>query len=242
MTDRQAGDEADAADEGSQSPAPGRLVWDLPLRLFHWLLALSFLASWLSGRAGYDFRPVHMWLGYWMLGLLSFRLAWGFVGPRHARFTRFAPRPRALSAYVRSLLDGTARESIGHNPLGGLMVFAMLILLALQAGTGLFVFDDIMYGGPYHDAVSSKTAELLADLHHSVVNVIVVLVLIHIAAVLYYTLRKKQRLVRAMLTGRKDALLVPPGEAIPGSRIWLAIAMAAIAAAFVYWLVFVAPA
>ncbi len=222
--------------------AERRLVWDLPLRMFHWLLALSLVASWVSGRAGYDFRALHMWLGYWMLGLLVFRAAWGFVGPRHARFASFFPRPRRLLPYLRDTLRGTSRESVGHNPLGSLMVFAMLICVALQSVSGLFLFDDIFYSGPFHEAVSGRTADELNGLHHSRADLLVVLVLVHVSAVLFYTLRKRQRLVRAMLTGKKDASVVPEEEAIASSRIVLAIVVAALAAAFVYWLVVLAPA
>lgn len=214
----------------------------MPLRLFHWLLAVSLLGSWLTGEGGYDYRPLHMWLGYWILGLIAFRLVWGVVGPRHARFASFAPSPRALVTYLRGLRSGRTPASVGHNPLGALSVYAMLALVGLQAVSGLFVYDDIMYGGPYNALVSEQLADRMAALHHQLIDVIVALVVVHLAAVAWYVWRKKQPLVRAMLTGRKPASTVPAAAAISGSRLARAAVVAVACGAFVYWLVAVAPA
>lgn len=218
-----------------------RLVWDLPLRLFHWLLVVSVVASWVTGKIGTDVRALHMWLGYWMLFLLAFRLVWGIVGPRHARFASFVPRPRALIAYLRASLRGEAAETPGHSPLGSLAVFAMLAVLALQAISGLFIDDDVMHEGPYRDAVGRATAATMSSIHHNAVNVIVALVVVHVAAIAWYTLRKRQHLLRAMITGRKPAQVVAEHEAIGGSRIGCALLSALVVGAFVYWLLAVAP-
>lgn len=218
-----------------------RLVWDLPLRLFHWLLALSVVASWATGKIGTDVRDLHMWLGYWMLFLLAFRLVWGIVGPRHARFVSFVPRPRSLVAYVRASLRGAAAETPGHSPLGSLAVFAMLTALSLQAISGLFIDDDVMHEGPYRDAVSRATAATMSAIHHNAVNVIVALVVLHIAAIAWYTLRKRQHLLRAMITGRKPAHVVAEREAIAGSRTGRALLAAVLVGALMYWLLAVAP-
>jgi len=202
-----------------------RLVWDLPLRIFHWLLVGSLSASWITAQIGYDVRQYHVWLGFWMIGLLTFRLVWGFVGPRHSRFASFFPRPRSLFAHVRESLSGSAKQSAGHNPAGSLMVFVLLILIAAQAASGLFVDDDIFYAGPYAAKASEDLVDVMSFIHHNIINFILALVAIHIAAVIYFSVRRKQGLIRAMLTGRKSADVVSEQEEISGSRIWLAISI-----------------
>jgi cytochrome b len=202
-----------------------RLVWDLPLRLFHWLLVGSLSASWITAQIGYDVRQYHVWLGFWMIGLLTFRIAWGFVGPRHARFASFFPRPRLLIAHLRESFRGRDRQSAGHNPAGSLMVFALLMLIAIQAISGLFVDDDIFYAGPYASTASESVTDLMSTIHHNIINVVLALVAIHVAAVIYFSVVRKQALIRAMLTGRKSADVVSEQEEISGSRIWLAISV-----------------
>lgn len=219
-----------------------RLVWDLPLRVFHWLLAASVVASWVTGKLGTELRETHMLLGYWMVFLLVFRIAWGVVGTRHARFVSFFPRPRELVRYVRAALRGEARETAGHSPLGGLAVFAMLAVIALQASSGLFIDDDVMHEGPYRGAVSRATAATMATIHHTAVDVLVVLVALHLVAIGYYSLRRRQSLLRAMIKGIKPAQVVPEDQAIRSSRIGRALVTAALAAVLVYWLLLVAPA
>ncbi len=214
-----------------------RLVWDLPLRLFHWLLAVSVLASWLTGELGSELRPVHMALGYWMVGLLSFRFLWGVIGSRHARFASFLPRPRALLGHARSLLRGEAYPTAGHDPLGSLMVYAILLMLALQAGSGLFIEDDIMHAGPLRELVTAATAEVLSDVHHTIGELVVWLAGLHVVAVLYYVFRHRLPLIRAMITGRKDASLVTAGDAISGTPWRRAIVAVALAAAIVFAIV-----
>lgn len=218
-----------------------RLVWDLPLRIFHWVLVASFLASWITARIGTDAREIHMLLGYWMLGLIAFRLAWGVAGTRHSRFASFVPTPRALHTYVRDTLRGEARETVGHNPVGSLMVLAMLGLLGLQAVSGLFIDDDVMHEGPYRRSVSRGVAEAFSGIHHTVVDIIVALVAVHVAAVAYYALYRRHRIVRAMWTGHKPASVVARGEAITGSRVGLAVALVLVIAAIVYVFVAIVP-
>lgn len=207
-----------------------RLVWDLPLRLFHWLLVGSLLASWITAQIGYDVRQYHMWLGFWMIGLLAFRVAWGFVGPRHARFASFFPRPRLLVAHVRDSFRGVAGQSAGHNPAGSLMVFALLIAVAIQAISGLFVDDDIFYAGPYASTASESLADTMSTIHHNAINFILALVAAHITAVVYFSVVRKQRLIRAMLTGRKSAAVVSAQDEISGSRVWLAVTIVIVVA------------
>lgn len=218
-----------------------RLVWDLPLRVFHWLLVLSVTASWATGKIGSEVRQYHMWLGYWMLGLLTFRVLWGVLGTRHSRFWSFVPTPASFARYARDVISGRAPKSIGHNPIGSLMIFLMLGLLITQVVSGLFVDDDVFYAGPYAHVVSSDTGKFFEGLHHEIVNWIVVLAIVHIAAALYHTYKMKEPIIRAMITGKKDVDVVPTEQEISGSAVLRAVFVALAAAGFVYWLVVIAP-
>ncbi|HTX25211.1 MAG TPA: cytochrome b/b6 domain-containing protein [Steroidobacteraceae bacterium] len=212
-----------------------RLVWDLPLRAFHWLFAASILASWATAEPGSGWMPWHMRLGYWMMGLLTFRILWGFVGPRHARFTSFLAGPRAMWRYFKGLVGSDeAIHTVGHNPLGGLMVIVMLLLVAFQVGTGLFATDDIVWTGPYNPAVTAQTARLLTSLHHKNFNLIWAAIALHVGAITYYAFVKKQNLVPAMLSGWKPAEAVPAGEAITSSELWKALIVMILSTAAVY--------
>lgn len=220
-----------------------RLVWDLPLRLFHWLFAASIIACWATAKLGFSYMQWHIWLGYWVMGLLLFRLIWGFVGTRHARFTGFLKGPSAVFAYGRSLIGkATAIQTVGHNPLGGLMVLLMLALVGVQVYTGLFSSDDIAWSGPYNGMVSSAMAQRLTGLHHLDFNFIWAAVGLHVAAILYYTFVKKERLVPAMVTGWKAADRVPADQTITHSALWRAAIVTAISAGAVYWILAAAPA
>jgi cytochrome b len=216
-----------------------RLVWDLPLRLFHWLFSISILASWYTAEV--DEMEIHFWLGYFMIGLILFRLVWGFIGPRHARFSSFLKRPPAIWLYARSIGRGEHPQSIGHNPLGGLMVIAMLILAGAQAATGLFATDDIIWAGPYNPAVSGETAETLTSFHHFNFNVILGAIVLHLIAIAFYAFAKRHYLVPPMLHGMKLATVVPEHEAIASSQGLKALIVAAVSAAAVWWLVSAAP-
>jgi cytochrome b len=218
-----------------------RLVWDLPLRVFHWLLVLSLCASFASAKAGFDWVEIHMKLGYWMMGLLLFRIMWGIVGPRHARFLNFIKGPVTIWCYTRGLLKDESPESVGHNPLGSLMVILMLALLAAQVGTGLFVTDDIMYSGPYNPAVSSATADSLTGWHHRNFNLILAAVGLHVLAVLFYLRAKKQDLITPMVSGKKAAAVVPEEEAIASSQLLKALMVVAVSGALVWLMLDQAP-
>ncbi len=223
--------------------ADRRLVWDLPLRAFHWLFAASILASWGTAKLGFTWMVWHIRLGYWMMGLLLFRIVWGFIGPRHARFTSFLKGPSAVLRYAKGLTGrGEAIASVGHNPLGGLMVILMLLLVAFQVSTGLFATDDIAYTGPFNPSVSGHTGEFLTALHHWNFNLIWAAIALHVGAIAYYAFVKRQNLVPAMLHGRKPAQAVPQGEAITSSELWKALAVMIVAAAIVYGILSLAPA
>ena len=218
-----------------------RLVWDLPLRLFHWLLVLSMIASYTTAKLGFDWMQWHFYLGYWTVGLVVFRILWGFFGPRHARFGSFIHRPSAVWLYLKGMSKRTSPRTIGHNPVGGLMVLLMLLLVAVQATTGLFTTDDVVWAGPYNAAVSSSTASTLSTIHSINFNIILGVVGLHISAILFYALYKRQNLVVPMLHGHLPAALVPEHEAINSSQLIKALVVSALAACFVYWLLAHAP-
>ena len=199
-----------------------RLVWDLPLRVTHWVLAISFSGAWITHYAGAQWFDWHRRLGYVTLVLVAFRILWGFVGTRHARFVNFVRGPRAVNEYVR---NRGRRDLPGHNPLGALSVVAMLTLLLLQAATGLFANDEIVSAGPFYGWISPGTSNRLSAVHEANANVLLALIVLHLLVIAWYALVARRPLVRAMVTGRKDARAVAPGEAIARSRTALAAAI-----------------
>ncbi|HEV2701559.1 MAG TPA: cytochrome b/b6 domain-containing protein [Steroidobacteraceae bacterium] len=213
-----------------------RLVWDLPVRLFHWLLVLSLIGMYLTAQPGSTWMNWHFRLGYCVIGMLIFRLLWGLVGPRHARFVNFIKGPSSVLQYLKGGI-----VSVGHNPLGAGAVVLMLLLLIVQVCTGLFSTDDIAFTGPYNPSVSHDLGETLTGIHHKNFYVILGAVVLHLAAILYYTFVKKVPLVPAMVHGRKPVEQVPAHEAISGSQLWKAVLVIAVAAACVFWLVHAAP-
>ena len=213
-----------------------RLVWDLPTRLFHWLTVLSIIGSYVTAKLGTEWMPWHMRLGFFMIGLLVFRVIWGLIGPRHAQFVNFIKGPASILAYLKGGL-----RSAGHNPLGAGMVVLMLVLLAVQATTGLFSTDDIAYVGPYNPSVSHALGEKLTSIHHMNFNLILAAVVLHVCAIAFYTFVKKERLVPAMFHGRKPVEYVAVEEAIPSSQLWKALIVIAVAGGCVYWLLHAAP-
>jgi cytochrome b len=213
-----------------------RLVWDLPLRVFHWLLVLTIIALYVTAKLGTDWTPWHMRLGKFMIGMLIFRLIWGLFGPRHARFANFIKGPGSVLQYLKGCI-----KSVGHNPLGAGMVVLMLLLLVVQVTTGLFSTDDIVWTGPYYPSVSNALAEKLTAIHHLNFKFIEAAVALHLCAITYYHFVKKERLVPAMVHGRKPASEVPEQEAIAGNQLWKALIVIAVAGACVYLLLHAAP-
>lgn len=172
-------------------------VWDLPTRLFHWSLAVCVAGSIVSANLGGNALAWHFRFGYAILALLLFRVAWGFVGPRYARFASFPPNPGAA---LRHLLAQPAYAP-GHSPLGALSVYAMLVVLAVQAVTGLFANDEILWEGPLRNTVSNATSDWLTALHLSNRWLLIGLVALHLAAIAWHALVRRRRLVRAMVVG-----------------------------------------
>ncbi len=173
-------------------------LWDLPLRLFHWLLVIAIVGAVATIKAGGGWMVWHERFGLAVLGLLTFRVLWGFVGSRYARFSTFLPGPRAICHYLRGQWQG-----IGHNPLGALSVLALLGLFGFQAVSGLFATDEIAFNGPLRPLVSSDWSNQLSSWHRRTEWYLHGLVALHIAAIVFYRLFRKEDLVRPMITGRK---------------------------------------
>jgi cytochrome b len=186
-------------------------IWDLPLRLFHWLLALSVLSAVITGELGGNLMDSHGRIGLLILGLLVFRVIWGFVGTEHARFASFFPTPARIRAYLKGQWQGH-----GHNPLGALSVIALLGMSAVLVGTGLFANDDIAFQGPLFSLVTKPLSDKLSGLHHLVFNLLALLVALHIVAIIFYAWVKKHNLVLPMVTGKK---VVPKDHAVPVSSV-----------------------
>lgn len=191
------------------------LVWDLPIRAFHWLLALSFFGAYLSGEAD-GFRTLHVIFGYTVAGLLLFRIAWGLVGTRHARFSSFTLSPPAALDYARSLLSGSPMHFVGHNPLGSWAAVALLVLLALVSVTGMAGYLGF-------------ESEALEELHEGMASAALALVLLHIAGVITSSILLGENLVRSMLSGHKRG---EPKYVATGARTISALVLVTVVAAF----------
>jgi len=185
-------------------------IWDLPIRLFHWLLAASIPAVIATGMIGGAWIDWHGRIGLFILGLITFRVVWGFVGPHNARFSSFVRGPRAILAYLRGEWRGS-----GHNPLGALSVLGLLGLTAAQVGTGLFANDDIAFQGPLADLVGQEWSNHFRSLHAQLKYGLFAMVALHVAAIFFYVRIKRENLLRPMLTGWKETPHAPHPEA-PG--------------------------
>lgn len=194
------------------------LVWDLPTRLFHWTLALSFAVAYLTGESE-RWAGLHLTAGYTLLGLIGFRLVWGLVGTRYARFMQFVPGVTTLRSYVAGLVHGRPARQVGHNPLGALAILALL-LLGLASGVTGWMLD------------TTPGAEWLEELHETVTALMLAVVVVHVAGVLMTSRLHGENLARAMLTGTKQG---EAGQAISGSRPLVAALLLAALAGFWAW-------
>jgi cytochrome b len=209
-----------------------RPVWDLPIRLFHWMLTALIGFSWWSVKYGHT--DWHIWSGIAILTLLIFRLLWGLFGSSTARFANFVRSPGAVGAYLRGQWSG-----IGHNPLGALSVLALLGAVAVQVGLGLIAQDeDGLYAGPLSLLVPSDTSDAARDLHETWFYVLLALIALHVAAILYYRLRGRA-LTKAMITGR--AVLDPASEPMRAGKWWAALLCLGAAVGIARWVVAGAP-
>lgn len=189
-------------ESASRAERPERiLVWDAPVRAFHWLMVLTFAGAWLTAESE-RWRLVHVSLGYTMASLVAFRLLWGLVGTRHARFTQFVRGPGAVGRYLASLVRRRPEHHAGHNPAGALAILALLTLAIAVPATGWALYQEL--GGRW-----------LEGLHEGVANAMLALVAVHVAAVALASWLHGENLVAAMVSGRKAAA---PHEGIRSAR------------------------
>lgn len=204
-------------------------VWDWPVRLVHWAFVVGIVVGWWTAETGR--MEWHRWSGFTLLGLLLFRLYWGFFGSSTARFAGFVRGPGAVRSYLR----GSWTVAAGHNPLGALSVLALLGLLLLQVALGLFAVDvDGLESGPLSMYVSFETGRACAEWHEVVFNVLVSFALVHVLAVLYYLFAKRQNLVGAMVTGQRE-FAEPVAPMAPAS--WLRLVIGVVLATAITWAV-----
>ena len=204
-------------------------TWDLPTRLVHWLLLSALFLSWLSHE--WEWYQVHLWSGYSVLVVVTFRLLWGFFGSIHSRFRNFLRGPRTLLRYWR----GELGERTGHNPVGGWSVLLMLLLILVQALTGLFNSDGLLFDGPLYHVLDSSWTDKLGELHEQLFWLILVLVALHVLAVLYYQLVRGEDLLQPMIKGGAE------GTSAPAST-WRALLLLLFCAGLLTLAVYLAPA
>ncbi len=212
-------------------------VWDWPVRIVHWSMVLLLIALLITAKIGGDAMAWHMRAGETMLALVLFRVIWGFVGSRHARFSSFVRGPRAVIAYARSIMTPPHELHVGHNPLGGWMVIALLLALLFQTGTGLFTNDDILTDGPLVRLISKDLSDTISSFHRLNVWIVVALASAHIAAVLFYLFVLKENLIKPMLDGAKTLPATHAGEGSGGAHVVKAAVLFAACAVTVWWVV-----
>lgn len=180
---------------------PATRLWDLPTRITHWSLVVLILTAWLSG--GQQMQ-IHTLAGYGVIGLLVFRLYWGFVGGETARFSQFVKGPGATVGYLKTMGRRTAADLVGHSPVGAVSVVALLLVMIVQAALGLFATDiDGINSGPLSYMVDFDTGRLASEWHELSFRALQGLVVLHLAAIAFYALWKRQNLITAMITGKR---------------------------------------
>ncbi|MCC6867921.1 MAG: cytochrome b/b6 domain-containing protein [Burkholderiales bacterium] len=217
-------------------------VWDWPVRVVHWAMVICLVGLVITGLRKGDAMAWHMRLGEALLALVLFRILWGFVGSRNARFAAFLRGPRAGIRYLRSRLKPPHEIHVTHNPVGGWMVIALLVAMLVQATLGLYANDDVFWDGPLAKTIAKKTSDALSSLHSRLAWVVVGLAVAHILAVFVYLVAFRENLIRPMVVGKKR---LPAGvgaaEAARASSV-KAIALLATCAAVVWWIVRTTPA
>lgn len=217
-------------------------VWDLPTRVFHWLLAASVIGSVITAKIGGNAMPWHFRLGYLALALLVFRIVWGFVGGRWSRFASFFYPPQTVLRYLRGDVRPGDHFEVGHNPMGSFSVYALITLLAVQVGTGLVSDDEIANIGPLNKLVAPETGLLATSWHKTWGQwILVTLILLHVCAILYYRFGKRTDLIGPMVSG--DKLLPPdtPAAADDARARVIALIVAAAGVALAVWVMRMAP-
>jgi cytochrome b len=200
----------------SDSNSKSVLVWDAPVRVFHWVMVLAFVGAFITAD-GERWRLAHLTLGYTMLGLVAFRVVWGLIGTRHARFASFVRGPRAVAAYLASILRGRPAHHVGHNPAGAVVIVLLLALTCITAASGWATYHEI--GGHW-----------MEDLHEGVANTMLAFVVVHVLGVLASSWLHRENLVRAMVSGRKAG---SPDDAIRSA--WRPLAVIILVAVPTFW-------
>ncbi|MGO9673453.1 MAG: cytochrome b/b6 domain-containing protein [Methylocella sp.] len=230
-------------DDVAQAPAAEhRQVWDLPVRVFHWTLAAAIVGAFVTNKLGVSYFKYHVWFGYGVIVLVLFRIVWGVVGTRHARFLNFVRGPAETARYALLLFRGRRPHYAGHNPLGGWMVLALLVAAGVQATLGLFGNDDIFNVGPLAGYVSKDLSLQLTSIHRRLFYGIVVAIAVHVVAVIAHHVFAREKLVHAMITGRKPKEVLAERDAIASSRSWLAALLTVVFALALAFVVSHAPA
>ena len=212
------------------------LVWDIPTRIFHWLIVALVALSFVSSKIGGNAMQYHEWIGVTIIALLVFRVFWGFLGSRPSRFTDFVKSPAAVWRYAKGMVKGNSKTYLGHNPLGGWSVIAMLLVLMLQACLGLFANDDIITEGPLYLWVSKETSDWLTKVHRLNQYVLMGLISIHLFAVAFHYFVKRENLLKPMITGIKHWSGDNEAPAIVSA--WLAVVIAVFVGCGVYLLIY----
>jgi len=190
-------------------------IWDLPTRLFHWLLVICIAGAVICVNIGGYWMQWHAYCGYAALSLVLFRVLWGFIGALHSRFITFVPSPARLIAF----LTGKQGGGLGHSPLGSLSVIALLLVVGIQASTGLFTDDDIAFQGPLAKYVSNATVSLLSSIHALNSNILFGLIGLHLLAIAYYQWVKRVSIVMPMIQGDKEVDVERDGSGLPASAL-----------------------
>lgn len=224
--------------QDTSDPQRSVRVWDLPTRAFHWLLAASVIGAVVTAKIGGNAMVWHMRLGLLALALLVFRIVWGFVGGHWSRFGAFLYGPSSVLAYLRGESGPNGRYDVGHSPLGALSVFALLAILLVQVATGLVADDEIATVGPLNRFVETAVGLRATSWHKNLGQyLIIALVVLHVAAVLFYLLKKGRNLIAPMWHGDKTAL--PPGtpaSADGAAQRTLALVLMAAALGLSWWI------
>lgn len=173
------------------------LVWDIPTRIFHWLLVISFAGAWLTSESE-RLQMIHYAFGYSAVALVLFRLVWGFIGTKYARFTQFIKGPKQILSHFKDALGGHQQATVGHNPAGGLVMVALMLIILLIGLTGYL-------------SVKEYLGDFMSEAHEVIASFVLALVIIHVAAAVIMSLLQKENLVRAMVNGKKQGL---PEQAI----------------------------
>jgi cytochrome b len=205
------------------------------VRLFHWLIAVLFAFSWWTAET--DRLDWHLVSGYAILALVLFRIYWGFAGSASARFTAFIRGPRTVLGYARNLFRRSESVAFGHNPMGGWSVIALILLLLLQAVLGLFAIDvDGINAGPLDALVSFRTGRWFAHQHGRVFDLLLILTGLHLAAVAFYRIYKRENLIGPMINGRRRLPAGAPWPELYFAGFWVALPGLLVAGLLVAWL------